>query len=172
MNIKSAIQKKSLRNPKRNYSEIQKKSPCGYHLVHLHVSHHVDHLVHLHDGHLVHLHVVHLVHPYQALTGSRISIPGFFGTGFCQIPGSRDFSGRDFPIFLIPGFRKKFRDFSGFSFLLHLLVKQDNFHQYLSSPTVLLYHHHSLRSLLATLLSHYPQIDVRNIDQLPCQLQF
>ena len=40
----------------------------------------------------------------QALTGSRISIPGFFGTGFCQIPGSRDFSGRDFPIFLIPGF--------------------------------------------------------------------
>ena len=59
----------------------------------------------------------------QALTGSKISIPGFFGTGFCQIPGSRDFSGRDFPIFLIPGFRKKFRDFSGFSFLLHLLVK-------------------------------------------------
>ena len=59
----------------------------------------------------------------QALTGSRITIPGFFGTGFCQIPGSRDFSGRDFPIFLIPGFRKKFRDFSGFSFLLHLLVK-------------------------------------------------
>ena len=71
----------------------------------------------------------------QALTGSRISIPGFFGTGFCQIPGSRDFSGRDFPIFLIPGFRKKIRDFSGFSFLLHLLVKQDNFHQYLSSPS-------------------------------------
>ena len=72
---------------------------------------------------------------HQALTGSRISIPGFFGTGFCQIPGSRDFSGRDFPIFLIPGLRKKFRDFSGFSFLLHLLVKQDNFHQYLSSPS-------------------------------------
>ena len=46
----------------------------------------------------------------QALAGSRFSIPGFSGTGFCQIPGSRDFSGRDLPLFLIPGF---FRNFSG-----------------------------------------------------------
>ena len=83
--------KKLLRNTK--------KSPCGYHLVHLHVSHHVDHLVHLHDGHLVHLHVVHLVHPHQALTGSRISIPGFFGTGFSNIfdPG---ILGKTFGIFI------------------------------------------------------------------------
>ena len=49
----------------------------------------------------------------QALTGSRISIPGFFGTGFCQIPGSRDFSGRDFPIFLIPGFKGNFSGYFG-----------------------------------------------------------
>ena len=34
----------------------------------------------------------------QALAGSRFSIPGFSGTGFCQIPGSRDFSGRDLPL--------------------------------------------------------------------------
>ena len=46
----------------------------------------------------------------QALAGSRFSIPGFSGTGFCQIPGSRDFSGRDLPLFLIPGL---FRNFSG-----------------------------------------------------------
>ena len=49
----------------------------------------------------------------QALAGSRISIPGFFGTGFCQIPGSRDFSGRDFPIFLIPGFKGNFSGYFG-----------------------------------------------------------
>ena len=35
---------------------------------------------------------------HQALAGSRFSIPGFSGTGFCQIPGSRDFSGRDLPL--------------------------------------------------------------------------
>ena len=35
--------------------------------------------------------------PHQALAGSRFSIPGFSGTLFCQIPGSRDFLGRDLP---------------------------------------------------------------------------
>ena len=54
-----------------------------------------------------------LVTDEQALTGSRISIPGFFGTGFCKIPGSRDFSGRDFPIFLIPGFKGNFSGYFG-----------------------------------------------------------
>ena len=54
-----------------------------------------------------------LINGHQALTGSRISIPGFFGTGFCQIPGSRDFSGRDFPIFLIPGFKGNFSGYFG-----------------------------------------------------------
>ena len=43
-------------------------------------------------------------------SGIQIFNPGIFGTGFCQIPGSRDFSGRDLPLFLIPGF---FRNFSG-----------------------------------------------------------
>merc|ERR550532_848818 len=43
-------------------------------------------------------------------SGIKIFNPGIFGTGFCQIPGSRDFSGRDLPLFLIPGF---FRNFSG-----------------------------------------------------------
>ena len=38
------------------------------------------------------------LHCDQALAGSRFSIPGFSGTGFCQIPGSRDFSGRDLPL--------------------------------------------------------------------------
>ena len=47
----------------------------------------------------------HLDGADQALAGSRFSIPGF-----CQIPGSRDFSGRDLPLFLIPGL---FRNFSG-----------------------------------------------------------
>ena len=68
----------------------------------------------------------------QALAGSRISIPGFFGTGFYQNPGYQDFTGRDFLIILIPGFKGIL---SGFSFLLHLLVKSDHFHQYLSSPS-------------------------------------
>ena len=36
----------------------------------------------------------------QALTGSRISIPGFFGTGFCQIPG---FFGTGFSNIFDPG---------------------------------------------------------------------
>ena len=49
----------------------------------------------------------------QALAGSRISIPGFFGTGFCQIPGSRDFSGWDCPIFMIPGFQGNLSGFFG-----------------------------------------------------------
>ena len=31
----------------------------------------------------------------QAPAGSRIFNPGISGTGFCKIPGSRDFSGRD-----------------------------------------------------------------------------
>ena len=45
---------------------------------------------------------LHYTRP-QALAGSRFSIPGFFGAGFCQIPVSRDFSGQDLPLFLIPG---------------------------------------------------------------------
>ena len=49
----------------------------------------------------------------QALAGSRFSIPGFSGTGFGQIPGSRDFPGRDLPLFLIPGLFKKFPGFFG-----------------------------------------------------------
>ena len=49
----------------------------------------------------------------QALAGSRFSIPGFSGTGFGQIPGSRDFPGRDLPLFLIPGLFKKFPGFLG-----------------------------------------------------------
>ena len=107
--------------------------------------------------------------PEQAPAGSRIYNPGISGTGFCKIPGSRDFSGWDFPIFLIPGFRKKiviFRDFHFcFICLSNRIIFINIYHHHLhSSPTILLYHHHSLRSLLATLLSHYPQIDVRNID--------
>ena len=43
-------------------------------------------------------------------SGIKIFNPGIFGTGFYQIPESRDFSGRDLPLFLIPGF---FRNFSG-----------------------------------------------------------
>ena len=82
------------------------------------------------------------------------------------LTGSREFSGRDFPIFFIPGFRKKFRDFHFcFICLSNRIIFINIYHHHLhSSPTILLYHHHSLRSLLATLLSHYPQIDVRNID--------
>ena len=48
-------------------------------------------------------------------SGIQIFNPGIFGTGFCQIPGSRDFSGRDLPLFSIPGllgnFSGIFRDF-------------------------------------------------------------
>ena len=33
--------------------------------------------------------------PGQAPAGSRIFNPGISGMGFCKIPGSRDFSGRD-----------------------------------------------------------------------------
>ena len=48
-------------------------------------------------------------------SGIQIFYPGIFGTGFCQIPGSRDFSGRDLPLFSIPGllgnFSGIFRDF-------------------------------------------------------------
>ena len=40
---------------------------------------------------------------------------------------SRDFSGRDFPIFFIPGF---YWNLSGFSFLL---LKLDNFHQFIQN---------------------------------------
>ena len=32
---------------------------------------------------------------HQAPAGSRIFNPGISGTGFCKIPGSRDYSGRD-----------------------------------------------------------------------------
>ena len=32
-------------------------------------------------------------------SGIKIFNPGIFGTGFCQIPGSRDFSGRDLSFF-------------------------------------------------------------------------
>ena len=52
-------------------------------------------------------------HWLTGTTGSQISIPRIFGTGFCQIPGSRDFSGRDFPIFLIPGFKGNFSGYFG-----------------------------------------------------------
>ena len=71
----------------------------------------------------------------QAIAGSRFSMPGFSGTGFCQIPGSRDFSGRDLPLFSIPGlfrnFTGIFRDFC-FCFVCWSVVKSHNLHQSLS----------------------------------------
>ena len=43
----------------------------------------------------------------QAQAGSKIFNPGISGTGFCIIPGSRDFLGRDWPEIFIPGFHQK-----------------------------------------------------------------
>ena len=68
-------------------------------------------------------------------SGIKIFNPGIFGTGFCQIPGSRDFSGRDLPLFSIPGlfrnFTGIFRDFC-FCFVCWSVIKSHNFHQSLS----------------------------------------
>ena len=51
----------------------------------------------------------------QAPAGSRIFNPGIYRTGFCKIPGSRDFLGRVLPEILSRDFTKKVRDLSGFA---------------------------------------------------------
>ena len=93
----------------------------------------------------------------QALAGSRISIPGFFGTGFYQIPGSRDFSGRDFLIFLIPGFYWNLSGFFGIFIFALFACQIGSFSSIfiitislIITTTIVIHHHHSLRSSLAT----------------------
>ena len=95
----------------------------------------------------------------QALAGSRISIPGFFGTGFYQIPGSRDFSGRDFLIFLIPGFYWNLSGFFGIFIFALFACQIGSFSSIfiitvgiIITTTIVIHHHHSLGSLLATVL--------------------
>ena len=96
----------------------------------------------------------HEGHEDQALAGSRISIPEFFKTGF---PNIFD------PEILL----KSFVIFRNFCFCFICLLNRIIF--------INLYHHHrhnhnhhhyhssqSMRSSFAALLSHYPQIDVRN----------
>ena len=63
-------------------------------------------------------------------SGIQIFNPGIFGTGFCQIPG---FFGTGFTLIFNPGIVRNFlRDFSGFLFLLCVLVKSHHFHQSVS----------------------------------------
>ena len=58
------------------------------------------------------------------------------GTGrdFCKIPGSRDFQGRDLPRIFIPGFFRNCWDFTGYLFLMRLVVNLNIFHEQ-ESPT-------------------------------------
>ena len=95
--------------------------------------------------------------------------PGIFRDEILPNPGIPGFFGTGFPNIFDPGILLKnfgiFRDFHFcFICLSNRIIFINIYHHHLhSSPTILLHHHHLLRSLLATLLSHYPQIDVRNI---------
>ena len=80
---------------------------------------------------------------YQALAVSRISI--------------RDFSGRDFLIFLIPGFYWNLSGFFGIFIFALFACQIGSFSSIfiitvgiIITTTIVIHHHHSLRSLLAT----------------------
>ena len=110
-------------------------------------------------------------HWLTGTTGSQISIPRIFGTGFCQIPGffGTRFSKKFYPgilgnfsrIFIFASFDCQIGSFS-LIFIITIVI--------IITTTIVLHHHHSLRSLLATLLSHHPQIDVKNhiVTMLAC----
>ena len=97
----------SITNRKNHISQVFNRYFHVSHLHNFHAGHLIGHLVNLHDHHPNH---------HQALTGSRISIPGFFGTGFCKIPGSRDlreiFHFSFFGIFIFASFPCQIRSLS------------------------------------------------------------
>ena len=104
---------------------------------------------------------VRLLSSEQALAGSRISIPKFFRTGFCQIPRflwtgiSNIFYPEIFGIiiFFFASFACQVGSFLFiFIFIIIIVI--------IITTTIVFYHHHS--SLLATCLRHYPQIDVHD----------
>ena len=66
-------------------------------------------------------------------SGIKIFNPGIFRDGIMPNPGIPGFFGTGFTLIFNPGIVQKFlRDFSGFLFLLRVLVKSHNFHQSLS----------------------------------------
>ena len=66
-------------------------------------------------------------------SGIKIFNPGIFRDGILPNPGIPGFFGTGFTLIFNPGIVQKFlRDFSGFLFLLRVLVKSHHFHQSLS----------------------------------------
>ena len=94
-------------------------------------------------------------------SGIKIFNPGIFWTGFCQIPGSRDFSGRDFPIFLIPGFQGNLSGFFGIFIFASFACQIGSFSSIFIITFVII-----ITLLLITIKS------MSEIIQLPCQFQF